>query len=73
MRTVRTTKGELTGAHPVLVCHGEGGPCVLWKPKSTHGPPQKHIPRPYPNPFGWALGQRTSRVLWTSKPTRGEL
>ena len=24
------------------MCHGEGGPCVLRKLKSTHRPPQKH-------------------------------
>ena len=26
------------GAHPVLVCHGQRGPCVLWTSYSTHGP-----------------------------------
>ena len=24
------------------MCYREEGPCVLWKPKSTHGTPQKH-------------------------------
>ena len=51
---LRRTNGH--GAHPVSMCHGKRGPCVLWKSKPMHGPLLKNIKHPYAKPSGWMFG-----------------